>query len=155
VGPSGQWHCRPAPCSGWLPWVALSGRALRGYVDAGPRSDSAVSRVRAAPPHLPSEPRHRDPVSEADRRLTTHATPIAWPDASPASPPFRLPCPSAASLPRSEAARRRCPGKPLCRRAFMPSRPPLTALILLHRSPQCRESPPSRAVPPSAASPTV
>jgi hypothetical protein len=65
---------------------------------------------------------------------------------SEAAPPFRPPCPSATSLPWSEATRRYWPGKPLHHRIFTPSRPPLTTLLLLlRRSPQRRESPPSRA----------
>jgi hypothetical protein len=130
VGPSGQWHCRPAPRLGWLPWATLSGRVLCWYLDVVSRVRSraaAVSRVqcRAA----------AAPVSEADLDVVSRS------DASPTSPPFRLPCPSVALLPRSEAARRRCSGKPLHRRVFMP----LTTLLLLRRSPQRRESPPSRA----------
>jgi hypothetical protein len=61
-------------------------------------------------------------------------------DASPTSPQFRPSCLSTASLPRSETTRCHCSGKLLHRRVFTPSRPSLTALLLLRRSPQRREA---------------
>jgi hypothetical protein len=130
VGPSGQWHCRPAPRLGWLPWAVLSERVPCRYLDVISRVRSRAAAVSCVQSRAAAAP-----VSEANLDVVSRS------DASPASPPFRLPCPSATLLPRSEAVRHRCSGKPLHRRVFTP----LTTLLLLRRSPQRRESPPSRA----------
>jgi hypothetical protein len=123
VGPSGQWHCRPAPRPGWPPWAALSGCAPHGYLDVVSRVQSraaTVSHVRSRPsPRLARHPDSPGPMPHPPRR--------------------RSDCHG------SEATCYRCSGKPLRRRVFTPSRPLLTALLLLRRSPRRRESPSSHA----------
>jgi hypothetical protein len=54
--------------------------------------------------------RFRSAQSLSDAALASPRTPAPTPrsEASPASPPFQPPCPSAASLSRSEATRHRC-----------------------------------------------